>query len=190
VTGPLATRERELAQTRQLLARLRATLAARGLPARSIAFTSAHRGADIARLAGEERVDLLLLDGRRPLLGAGVPRGDVGAALGRAPCDVAVLVDQERVPVIDGEHPVYVAFGGGEHDRAALEIATRIASGTGAPLRQLGPADRIGEAARGGGLLVVGLPEQWQKKGLGRVRAALATGAPVATLFVRSGGSE
>ena len=29
-----------------------------------------------------------------------------------------------------------------------------------------------------------------QKKGLGRVRAALATGAPVATLFVRSGGSE
>ena len=35
------------------------------------------------------------MDGRRPLLGEGVPRGDVGEVLREAPCDVAVLVAKE-----------------------------------------------------------------------------------------------
>ena len=48
------------------------------------------------RLASEEEVDLILLDGRRPLLGEGVPRGAVGQVLEQAPCDVAVLVERQE----------------------------------------------------------------------------------------------
>ena len=55
-----------------------------------------------ARLAKSEEVDLLLIDGRRPLLGEGVPRGDVGTVLREAECDVAVLVAREGEPVLAG----------------------------------------------------------------------------------------
>ena len=44
----------------------------------------------------DEDVDLLLVDGRRPLLGDGVPAGEVGACSSDAPCDVAVLVERRR----------------------------------------------------------------------------------------------
>ena len=183
VTGPIATRERELDRANQVLARVRATLVARGVDSSTAAFTSGNRGADLARLAAEQRIDLLVVDGRRPLLGAGVPAGEVGAVLAGAPCDVAVLVDQERAPVIDADHPVYVALGGGPHDAAALELGTCIASGTGAPLHQVD----IAETARGAGLLVVGMPDLWQRRGLGRVRGALAGSTSIPTLFVRRG---
>ncbi len=70
-----------------------------------------------------------MLDGRRPLLGGGVPRGAVGHVLAEAPCDVAVLVETARRPPIDAEHPVMTPFGGGDHDWAALELAAWIAAG-------------------------------------------------------------
>ena len=69
-----------------------AELAGRGISARAFAFTSILPGQDYVRLASEEEMDLVLLDGRRPLLGEGVPRGAVGEVLDHAPCDVAVLV--------------------------------------------------------------------------------------------------
>ena len=59
------------------------------MAARAVAFSSAKPGADLAQLAQSEEVDLLLIDGRRPLLGEGVPRGDVGDVLQEAECDVA-----------------------------------------------------------------------------------------------------
>ena len=94
--------------------------AARGAPAgasgsrrarsRSPPPTSAR---DLVQLAEDEEVDLLLLDGRRPLLGGGVPRGDVGTVLDKAPCDVGVLVAREAVAVAPGPSaPILVPFGG------------------------------------------------------------------------------
>ena len=71
-------------------------------------------GKDLVGLAERRGVDLVLLDGRRPLLGEGVPRGDVGIVLHDAPCDVAVLVAREdaggraRRPTA----PIVVPFGG------------------------------------------------------------------------------
>ena len=93
------------------------------------------------RLAEDEAVDLILLDGRRPLLGGGVPRGDVGAVLQRASCDVAVLVAREGRVVEPGpETPILVPFGGREHDWAALELGAWLSSASGAPLKLLGSA--------------------------------------------------
>ncbi len=92
------------------------------------------------RLASDETIDLLLMDGRRPLLGEGVPRGEVGEVLANAPCDVAVLVDRRGTIVVDAAHPVVVPFGGADHDWAALELGAWIAHSGGAPLRLLGAA--------------------------------------------------
>jgi hypothetical protein len=114
-----------------------------------VAFVSPNPGPDLARLAKSEEVDLLLMDGRRPLLGGGVPRGEVGAVLNEAECDVAVLVAREGDPVLPGpDRPVLVPFGGAEHDWAALELSAWLASRTGAPLRMLGAAGEGDDPSR------------------------------------------
>jgi Kef-type K+ transport system membrane component KefB len=135
----------EVAAAAEALNERRAELAERGIVTRATAFTSANPGRDYLRLAAEEEVDLILLDGRRPLLGEGVPRGPVGDVLERAPCDVAVLVERPGMPAIDAEHPVMVPFGGGDHDWAALELAAWIASARQTPLKLLGAASSNGE---------------------------------------------
>ena len=84
----------------------------------------------------------MVVDGRRPLLGEGVPRGDVGDVLADAPCDVAVLVARGRTVTIDAEHPVLVPFGGAEHDWAALEAGAWLAASRGASLTLVGLASR------------------------------------------------
>ena len=120
-----------------------------GIAARGVAFTSSDPGADLSRLAKSEEVDLLLMDGRRPLLGEGVPRGDVGTVLNSAECDVAVLVAREGQQVLPSpDHGVLVPFGGAEHDWAALELGAWLASTTGAPLRMLGAAGEGDEPSR------------------------------------------
>jgi Kef-type K+ transport system membrane component KefB len=137
----LAADDHELDRVAAELHRRRDQLLADGLAVRSLAFTSADVAGDLLRLAAEEEIDLILLDGRRPLLGEGVPRGPVGEVLLRAPCDVGVLVEPEGGPVeIGPDHPVLVPFGGAEHDWAALELGAWIASSYGAPLRLLGAA--------------------------------------------------
>ena len=139
----------EVATTSERLNEVRAELAGRGIAARAVAFTSILPGQDYVRLASEEEVDLVLLDGRRPLLGEGVPRGPVGEALDKAPCDVAVLVERPGMPAIDAQHPVMVPFGGGDHDWAALELAAWIASAHDTPLKLLGAASNgDGDASR------------------------------------------
>jgi Kef-type K+ transport system membrane component KefB len=139
-TGPAAD-EHELTQVAGDLHRRRERLRQRGLAVRSVAFTSSDPAGDLLRLAAEQPVDLILLDGRRPLIGESVPRGPVGEVLLRALCDVAVLVRRERGPVaVDPEHPVLVPFGGADHDWAAVELGAWVASAYGAPLRLLGAA--------------------------------------------------
>jgi Kef-type K+ transport system membrane component KefB len=126
----------------------RADLLGRGIAARVAAFSTILPGQDYVRLASEEEVDLIMLDGRRPLLGEGVPRGAVGQVLEQAPCDVAVLVERQERPTIDADHPVMVPFGGGDHDWAALELAAWIASANEAPLKLIGAGNGNGDASR------------------------------------------
>jgi len=221
-----ARTQQELDRVTEELKGRREQLSALGLAVRTAAFTSPDRGADVVRIASEEPADIVLVDGRRPLLGEGVPRGPVGVVLAEAPCDVAVLVSRgEAPPDIRADRPVMVPFGGAEHDWTALELGAWIASYRRAPLKLLGtlgepeegrrdasrllaetslvvqqvtgvsaqpllvPPGRSGvvEAAKGAGLLVVGLSERWRQEGLGPVRSAIAKDASSPVLFVRRG---
>jgi hypothetical protein len=142
VRGGLQTENRMLAEASNAAARARLALIDRGVAARAVALTSVRPAHDLVKLAATEEVDLVLVDGRRPLLGVGVPRGEVGALLREAPSDVAVLVAREQGVVLPGpDAPVLVPFGGVEHDWAALELGAWLASATKAPLRMLGTAE-------------------------------------------------
>jgi Kef-type K+ transport system membrane component KefB len=154
VRGGLQTEARLVSQATEQLQDRRQQLLQAGLAARAVALTSADPGRDLTRLCGSEEVDLLLLDGRRPLLGDGVPREEVGTVLNDAPCDVAVLVAREGVAVSPGpDRSVMVPFGGADDDWAALELATWIAAASGAPLRLLGSSGRREDGRDAGGLL-------------------------------------
>jgi hypothetical protein len=149
LSGGLQAENKLLIQATNEVTFARLDLMDKGIAARGVAFVSPNPGRDLARLAKSEEVDLLLMDGHRPLLGGGVPRGDVGVVLQEAECDVAVLVataDQQVLP--DDEHGVLVPFGGAEHDWAALELGAWLASRTGAPLRMLGAAGPGDEPSR------------------------------------------
>jgi hypothetical protein len=146
VTGVLRDADDVSATTASLNER-RDMLISRGIAARAVAFNSILPSQDYVRLASEEEVDLIMMDGRRPLLGDAVPRGSVGHVLSEAPCDVAVLVEQHDAPPIDAEHAVMTPFGGGDHDWAALELAAWIAASTHVPLKLLGAAGDDGRDA-------------------------------------------
>jgi Kef-type K+ transport system membrane component KefB len=149
LSGGLQEQNKLLTQATNEVTFARLDLMDKGIAARGVAFVSPNPGRDLARLAKSEEVDLLLMDGHRPLLGGGVPRGDVGVVLNEAECDVAVLVstaDQQVIP--DTEHGILVPFGGAEHDWAALELGAWLASRTGAPLRMLGAAGEGDEPSR------------------------------------------
>jgi Kef-type K+ transport system membrane component KefB len=130
--------DRAVEQATAELARRRTRLAEDGIDCHVAAFTSPTPGADVLRLAAEAQTDLVLLDGRRPLIGGEVPRGDVGQVLSEAPCDVAVLVSRSSELELGPDRPVAVPFGGGDHDWAALEMASWIAARSGAGLRLIG----------------------------------------------------
>ena len=49
------------------------------------------------------------------------------------------------------------------------------------------PGREVIDAARGAGLLVVGLSDRWREEGLSELRLEIAKSAPAATLFVRRG---
>ncbi len=136
----LVTEDRTLRAAVAQLNQRRDLLRERGVQTRAVAYTSPEIGSDLVRLASDESVDLVLLNGRRPLVGEAVPRGNVGTVLEQAPCDVAVLVEREEIPVIDESSPVLVPFGGSEHDWAALELGAWIAHASGASLKLLGAA--------------------------------------------------
>ena len=154
VRGGLQTEARRVSEASEQLARKREELLAEDIAARAVALTSADPGRDLTRLCRSEEIDLLLLDGHRPLLGDGVPREEVGTVLSEARCDVAVLVAREGVEVNPGpDRAVMVPFGGAAHDWAALELASWIAASSGAPLRLLGSAGQREDGRDASGLL-------------------------------------
>ena len=183
-----------------------------GVTARSAVFTSATPGADAARLATEQDVDLIVVAASARLLGDPA----LAELLRLAPCDVAVCAGEAPVP-----GPVLVPFAGAEHDWSAIELGAWLAGSWKQPLRLAGPAvdggrdssrllasaslavqralgvaaepllvkpgpDALVAAADDAGVVVVGLSDRWRKEGLGPARSALAAaGQP--TLLVRKG---
>jgi K+:H+ antiporter len=154
VRGGLQTEARRVSEASEQLQQKRTELTDAGVDVRAVALTSADPGRDITRLCRSEEVDLVLIDGRRPMLGDGVPREEVGTVLNEAKCDVAVLVARESTPVSPGpDRSVTVPFGGADHDWAALELASWIAAASGAPLRLLGAAGSQEDGRDASGLL-------------------------------------
>jgi DNA-binding SARP family transcriptional activator len=114
----------------------RSELAARGIAARAASFTSTAPGEELARLATELDVELLLADAPEELLAEGAPDEQLAAILEQTPCDVALLVPRAATP----EGPVLVPFGGADHDWAAVELGAWLAQADDDPLRLAGAA--------------------------------------------------
>ncbi len=114
----------------------RSALEARGVVARAASFTSTAPGAELARLATELDVELLLVDAPDELLTDGTPGEQLTAVLAEAPCDVALLAARDATPA----GPVLVPFGGAEHDWAAVELGAWFARAKRVPLRLAGAA--------------------------------------------------
>jgi DNA-binding SARP family transcriptional activator len=210
----LVQKDADLTMTAALANQHRNALLANGVSARAIAFTSAAPGDDLVRIASEQDVDLLLVDGR-----ADLDDPVLETVLARAPCDVAVHVGRGEQPR-DG--PVLALFAGGDHDWSAVEVGAWIAGARGVPLRLAGPAEGVERdasralasaslavqrvlgiaaepvllppaapdvlgATEDAAVVVLGLPERWRRDGLGRVRGALAVDARPPALLVRRG---
>jgi hypothetical protein len=208
-------REAELGVASARANDLRARLVADGVEARSAVFTSIAPGVDMARLAREHDVDLLLVDAPDGLL----EDARVLALLDHAPCDVGVVVGDEPA----GSGPVLVPFAGAEHVWAAVELGAWLARARGVALqlagatagvdgrdasrllasasiavqRALGVAtepvliepdpEALVDVAAGAGTIVVGLTDRWRREGLGRARTALATQTTTPAVLVRRG---
>jgi DNA-binding SARP family transcriptional activator len=205
----------DVAQVASGLNARRQGLLGRGVAARTVVFTSSRPGDDLVRLAFEQDVDLLLIDGAPDLRGN--PSLDV--VLARAPCDVAMHVGRAHPPR-DG--PVLVLFGGSAHDWTAVELAAWIAGAKETALWLAGPTEGVGRdasralasaslavqrvfgiaaepmllapdearvlaAAAEAAVVVAGLPERWTREGLGQIRSALAAKARPPAVFVRRG---
>jgi DNA-binding SARP family transcriptional activator len=113
---------------------LNARRASLSVGARTAAFTSRDPARDTVRLAKAHDVELVLVDAPPGLDESVVPK-ELVAILARSPADVAVLTRAVDLAAGDG---VFVPFGGGEHDWAALELGAWLAFGAGAPLRLVG----------------------------------------------------
>src|SRR5262249_34753573 len=203
-----------LRQAAVSLEQRRVDLIERGTTARTAALVSTAPSEEIVRLAVEQDVDLVLVDGSAELLRDPA----LGSLLTSAPCDVAVLV---RGEVRRG--PVLVPFVGAEHDWAGIELAAWAAGALDVPLLLVGPRERPGSrdasrllanaslavqatlgvaaepllvepdttallaAAEEAARVVVGLSERWRQEGLGEVRETLAVEARAPVVLIRRG---
>jgi DNA-binding SARP family transcriptional activator len=221
VLARLVAEASDLAAASAWLEERRSALEARGVSARAASFTATAPGAELARLATELDVELLLAEAPDGLMEEGRPDGQLTALLADAPCDVALLAPRQG----KSDGPVLVPFGGAEHDWAAVELGAWLARAAGARLQLAGAAavpehgrrdasrllshgalavqrvlgisaeplltspgeERMLEASRDAGLLVVGLSTRWHHEGLGPARLRLARESVPPTLLVRRG---
>ncbi len=116
-------------------ARLGARTASLDVPARSAVFMTDDLPREVVRLETNYDVELVQLDAPSDL-GSGALPEEVTAILEHSAADVGVLagapVDSSR------RGGVFVPFGGGEHDWAALELGAAFALASGLPLRLVG----------------------------------------------------
>jgi DNA-binding SARP family transcriptional activator len=100
--------------------------------ARTAVFTSSDWVDDATRLADSYAAQLVLVDAAERIDRKRLP-GELAALLDRSAADVGIVVGAPRV---SGE--IFVPFGGGEHDWAALELATWLAAAAGTELVLVG----------------------------------------------------
>jgi DNA-binding SARP family transcriptional activator len=116
---------------------LEALRASLSVSARTATFTSSDFAVDTVRLATTHDAAVVLLEAPEGLESAGV--GDeLGAILERSPAHI-VLIAGTALDLAAGAG-IFVPFGGGEHDWAALEIAASLGLAAGLPLRLVGRA--------------------------------------------------
>ncbi len=204
----------DLATQASTLQDRRARLIANGVSLRAAAFVSSTPAEDILRIAVEQDVDLVLVEGPVELLRDAM----LARLLASAPCDVAVVVGRKLRP-----GPVLVPFVGVDHDWAAVELGAWAAGALGVSLLVAGPGDSADgrdasrllasaslavqrtlgvmaeplllergpvallAAAEDAALVVVGLTDRWRTHGLGDVRGALAAGTRPPVVLVRRG---
>ena len=126
----LVADEERLAEAVRTLASLRTEV-----PLRTAAFVSSRGSDDVLHLAGSSDVDLLLLAAPPELERGGALPRDVAEVLEKSSSDVALLLGAPTGAAGGG---VFVPFGGGEHDWAAVEIGAWLAAATGERLRLVG----------------------------------------------------
>jgi DNA-binding SARP family transcriptional activator len=131
VVACLLEDERDVEQEAAAMSARRASLA---VPTRVAVFTTRDLPGDVVRLADPSEVGLVLLDAPSRLDGERLP-DELAAVLERSPADVGVL---SAPGSRDGGSGVFIPFGGGEHDWAALELGAWLASATGGPLCLVG----------------------------------------------------
>jgi DNA-binding SARP family transcriptional activator len=202
----------DLAAESAALHERRELLLAAGIAARAAAFTSSSPADDAVRMAAELDCDLMLIDAPPQLLASPVFQ----AIMTAAPCDVAALVGGEPapgpllVPFVGAEHdwtaielgawlagawqvPLRLAgpsVEGRDSSRllASASLAVQRALGVAAEPLLLAPGpEELVRASRQAALVVVGLPDHWQREGLGTARGALAQHATPPALLVRRG---
>jgi len=102
----------------------------RGISVEPQSYFSRDIASDIARLARSTNSDLVLIGHHTPVFGRALLGGVVHRVLTGTDCDVAVFVDR------DFQQPrrILVPFLNSTHDRLALDMAGRIARGTGAAI--------------------------------------------------------
>jgi DNA-binding SARP family transcriptional activator len=133
---------RPIDHERDLAAATEATNARRrelGVPARAAVFTTSERGEDVIRVAESYDVALVLLDAPDGLTDERLP-DELVAILERSPADVGILAGADVE--LRSATAVFVPFGGGEHDWAALELAAWLAASASVPIRLLGTRGR------------------------------------------------
>ena len=144
VTNLVESRD-ELADVAARLHDRRNDLVRDGVPARVAAFRSSDPGADTAKLAAEQDVDLALLDATSELIESGELTEGLLTVLNHAPCDVGVCAIDGRKSKVSPDRPVVVPFGGAEHDWGAVELGGWIARANDAKLVLLGAGDVQGD---------------------------------------------
>lgn len=100
---------------------------------RTAAFTTGTWGADATRLAATSGAALVILDARPAFDGAPTELSDV---LELSPADVGLFAGSS-LDWSKGDG-IFVPFGGGAHDWAALELAAWLAAAAAVPLRLVG----------------------------------------------------
>ncbi|HSZ58039.1 MAG TPA: cation:proton antiporter [Tepidisphaeraceae bacterium] len=103
------------------------------VPFETISFPSVDVPHDIVATAASRDADLVLMGFHKPVFGRALLGGKVHRIMSDCPCDVGVFVDRG----FETPSKILVPYGGGQHDRLALELASRIARGTGASVTVL-----------------------------------------------------
>jgi DNA-binding SARP family transcriptional activator len=213
----------ELATAARRASSRRAALAASGVAAKAVAFTSSEPAVDILRAAADADAAFALVGAIGGIDGDGRLDGELAELLAKAPCDAAVVVAAPSAADVGADAPVLVPFGGSEHEWAAAEIAAWIAKAEGRPLRLIGtaaaveagrrdasrllasvallvqhvadvdaepalaPAGSLADLAEGARVVLLGLPDGWEARGIGHTRAELVRRAQAPVALVHGG---